>query len=227
MSTTLTQTTLLSAVDETSNTIRVASISNILVANGGGIETYMMINNEFFWVSKQPAVGTLQVDVVRGMQGTRANKHLSGSVVLIGRPNQFFFVDPSGAVDPNDIDVLPRVNVPSSNQWIANANKWVPGMGNPGNSGSPFESGVSAAVASAAGLITPSGPYFHVTGALAVTGFNVPEGWNGNAIAIIPDGAFTWTTATNIAVAGTAVVGKLLIFSYDPGTSKWYPSYIA
>ncbi len=223
MSTTLTQTTLAAAVDDKSTTVRVASATGLNVSGGGVLQKCLYINNELMWVK---SVNGLQVEVVRGMGGTRANAHVSGAVVLAGTPAQFFYVDPSGAVDPNNIDVLPRVNVPTSNQWIANANKWVPGMGNPGNSGSPFASGVSAAVASAAGTITPSGPYFHVTGALAITGFVLPEGWNGNVIAIIPDGAFTWTNATNIAVAGTAVVSRLLIFSYDPATAKWYPSYV-
>lgn len=223
----LTQTTLLAAVDRTSNTIRVASTTNITVANGGGTATYLMINNEFMWVTKQPVVGGLQVDVVRGMGGTRANQHANGSTVLIGRPNQFYFVDPSGAVTIANIDVLPRINVPTSNQWLAPVDRWIPGNGNPGNSGSPLPTQASAAVASAAGAIVPSGPLFHVTGTAAVTGFTLPEGFNGGGFAIIPDGAFTWTTAGNIAVAGTATVNRLLFFTYDTTTGKFYPSYIA
>jgi len=66
-----------------------------------------------------------------------------------------------------------------------------------------------------------------VTGALAITGITVPfVGFSGDII-LIPTGAFTWTTATNIALAGTAVVGKALVFTYVPATNKWYPSYIA
>jgi hypothetical protein len=44
---------------------------------------------------------------------------------------------------------------------------------------------------------------------------------------IIPDGAFTWTTAGNIALAGTAVVNKALTFLWDAKNSKWVPNYIA
>ena len=45
-------------------------------------------------------------------------------------------------------------------------------------------------------------------------------------ITLIPTGAFTWTTAGNIAVAGTAVVSRALTMTYDSGTSLWYPSYV-
>jgi hypothetical protein len=44
---------------------------------------------------------------------------------------------------------------------------------------------------------------------------------------LIPTGVFTWTTAGNIALAGTAVVSKALTMTYDATTTKWYPSYIA
>lgn len=81
-----------------------------------------------------------------------------------------------------------------------------------------------ANVASAT-TITPSGELFHVTGTTAIATINVPfVGFNGS-ITIIPDGIFTWTTAGNIALAGTAVVNKALTMTYDATTSKWYPSY--
>lgn len=85
---------------------------------------------------------------------------------------------------------------------------------------------VGANVASA-GTITPTGPVFHVTGAVAIATINVPTNTLPSPmITIIPDGAFTWTTAGNIALAGTAVVSKALSFYYDSGTTKWYPSYV-
>lgn len=48
----------------------------------------------------------------------------------------------------------------------------------------------------------------------------------GGTISIIPTAAFTWDTTANIAIAGTAVISRKLDFSYDSGTSKWYPSYV-
>jgi len=92
-------------------------------------------------------------------------------------------------------------------------------------------------VASVAGVITLPYRYQRVTGALAITGINAPDGttlpggtWSGK-ITVFPVAAFTWTAATNIVVAGTAVIGKMLDFLYNPlgaaGVGKWYPSYIA
>lgn len=231
--TALTQTTLAAAVDAISNTIRVASCTNIPNPSGGGDnQTILMVNNEAMTVTAVspdvPATpsGAGQVSVMRGTNGTRSAAHVSGVTVMLGRPNQFFVTDPSGAVTSTDVPVIPRINVPTGNQWLAPVDRWIPGLGNPGNSGTPAPSGVAPVVASAAGLITPTGPLFHVTGNLAVTGFTLPEGWNGSSFAIIPDGTFTWTTATNIAVAGTAVISRLLIFTYDPATDKFYPSYV-
>lgn len=234
MTVTLTQTTLGAALDAVSNSVRLASCTNVPNPSGGGDnQTILMVDNEAMTVTKVTldVPGTVSgagtVEVMRGTNGTRATAHLSGRTVLLGRPTQFYVTDPAGAIATADLDVTPRINVPTSNQWIAPVNHWIPGQGNPGNSGTPVPGGASAAVASAAGLITPSGPFFHVTGALAITGFNIPEGFNGGSFTIIPDGAFTWTTANNIALAGTAVVGKALTFTYDPATNKFYPSYIA
>lgn len=78
-----------------------------------------------------------------------------------------------------------------------------------------------------AGTITPTSGQHRVSGTNAIdtiaTG-NLPTGFNGQLF-IIPTGAFTWTTNDNITVAGTAVVGKLIIFVWDATTSKWAPSY--
>ena len=54
-------------------------------------------------------------------------------------------------------------------------------------------------------------------------------------VRVIPTGIFTWvtgaagatSTARGFGLAGTAVVGKVLVFTYVPSTGLWYPSYIA
>lgn len=182
--------------------------------------------------------------VVRGINGTVAASHRKGAMVLAGNPSWFYVNDPGGSGGFSgtggdscvlaNVVATPRVNVRTGAEWICSSISltWVPGFQNPLV---PVGAGVTAAVASAAGAITPSGPLFHVTGALAVTGFNVPVGCNANTVAtlggcaftIIPDGTFTWTTAGNIALAGTAVVNKALTFSWDATNKKWIPSYIA
>jgi hypothetical protein len=53
----------------------------------------------------------------------------------------------------------------------------------------------------------------------------MPVGFAGGSFTIIPDGAFTWTTAGNIAIAGTAVVGVPITFTYDSYLGKFYPAY--
>ena len=44
-------------------------------------------------------------------------------------------------------------------------------------------------------------------------------------LTLVPDGAFTTTSAGNIAAASTATVGRAMVMTYDIGTGKWYPSY--
>ena len=82
-------------------------------------------------------------------------------------------------------------------------------------------------MASPAGVITPTYPVTRVSGTNAITGITLPYASFQGRITFIPTGVFTWTTATNIGLAGTAVVGKALDFVYNQGAGKWYPSYIA
>ena len=84
----------------------------------------------------------------------------------------------------------------------------------------PLKIGLDVASAS---VITPTGQIFHVTGTAGISKINLPyTGFTGNII-IIPDGAFTWAAAVNIAIQGAAVVDKPLTFTYDG--AYWYPSY--
>lgn len=78
-----------------------------------------------------------------------------------------------------------------------------------------------------AGVFTATYPITRTdTGTAAMTGITVPYPTFQGRITILPNGAFTWTTATNIGLAGTAVVGRALDFIYDPIRGKWYPSYV-
>jgi hypothetical protein len=89
---------------------------------------------------------------------------------------------------------------------------------------------VSAAaptIASAA-TIAPTKQITFISGTTAVVTITAatPISAGGGTITLIPTGAFTWTTAGNIAVAGTAVVSRALTMTYDATTTKWYPSYV-
>lgn len=88
-------------------------------------------------------------------------------------------------------------------------------------------SGGTNTIASASS-ITPVKEITFISGTAAIATINTQApitGANGTII-FIPTGAFTWTTAGNIAIAGTAVVGKALHMTYTNGTGKWYPSYV-
>lgn len=170
------------------------------------------------------AVSGNQVHVSRGQAGTRANAHKAGAMVLAGRPVWFYRFDPAGACTSATIFVTPWLNVLNGQQWLCSSvlNKWVRGWNNWGPYG-PVE--VTAAVASAAGLITPSGPLFHITGTAAITGFTLPIGFEKGGFCVIPDGAYTTTTANNIGIASTATAGRVMCFIYDVNTNKFYASY--
>ena len=91
-------------------------------------------------------------------------------------------------------------------------------------------SAVSAAAPTIASATTiaPTTPIAFVSGTTAVVTITAaaPISTGGGTITLIPTGAFTWTTADNIAVAGTAVVSRALTMTYDATTTKWYPSYV-
>jgi hypothetical protein len=221
---TLGTTTLSAAIANGQTTaIRVASATGITVAGGGVTQTIIYIDTEEMNVL---AVSGTQITVFRGYDGTLATPHLSGANVLIGRPIWFNHATPTGGCTPANVLATPYINTLTAMQWLCSTliNKWVPGWGNPGSSQQPI--GPTAAVASTAGTITPSGPLFHVTGNSAITGFTLPVGYNGSPFCIIPDGTFTTTSAGNIALASTAVVSKQLCYSYDPNAAKpFFPSY--
>lgn len=239
--TAMTQTTLSAAVNgnglfsgasvSLDTAITVASTTGFVAANNGAVASYVQIDREVMAVIGVNTT-TKVVTVLRGHLGSFAAGHVNATMVLVGAPGYFLAGDPQGACTTASTALTPYINSLTGSQWLCSTvtTTWVPGFGNPGSSQQP--AAVTAAVASAAGAILPSGPLFHVTGTSAVTGFTIPVGFNataagGGCFIIIPDGVFTWTTAGNIALAGTAVVNKQLQFCWDATNSKWIPSYIA
>ena len=213
---TLGSTTLSAAIAANQQTFSVASATNISVSPA----TAIYVDQELMYVL---SVSGTRITVARGQNGTAAVAHPSGAYVLSGRPDMFVTVAPKGACTTASTYVTPVVNVITGYQYLCSTVTltWVPGFNNP----EPAEA--TATVASAAGAITPSGPLFTVSGTAAVTGFTFPVGFTGKgSFTVIPTGAFTWTTAGNIAVAGTAVVNRALTFTWNAATSKWQPSYI-
>jgi hypothetical protein len=238
---TMLSTTTTAAINDSQNTLQVVSATGILFSANGVNQTVLYIDRELMNVVN--VTGTV-ITVARGAGGTRSSDHLSGALVIFGRPTWFAYTQQSAGnvasgrydtTDPAGSCVLANqpaqvyINVYDGLVWqcsnAATPNRWVPYFGNPGTPGTPIA--ISPTVASAAGVITPSGVLFHVSGTMAITGFTLPFGYHGGNFCVIPDGAFTWTTAGNIALAGTAVVNKTLCFSYDASAAKPFtPSYI-
>lgn len=219
---TLGSTTLSAAAGVSDTNLYVASATGIL-APSGNTQTILYIDREAVFVT---GLNGTTISVIRGYSGTRATKHVNAANVLVGRPDWFYSDDPQGACTTASTFATPYVNIVGGTQWLCSTVtlQWVPGWGNPGNSSQPI--GATTAVASAAGLVTPSGPLFHVTGTSAITGFTVPVGYNGGSFCIIPDAIFTTTAANNIALASTGVVSKRLCYSYDSNAAKpFFPSY--
>jgi hypothetical protein len=222
----LTQTTLSAAALASDRSITVTSATGINAPSQGtiGSELYVIApGSQRGEVMLVQAVSSTTITVARGRDGV-AGAIPNGARVLIGQPNYFRNFNPSGGCTAAATFITPHVNTKTGEEFLCSTIEldWVPGWNNVN-----APAGVTAAVASAAGQITPSGPLFHITGTAAITGFVLPVGFAGGSFCAIPDAIFTWTAANNIALAGTAVVNKTLCFTYEWTLAKWTPSYIA
>lgn len=245
---TLSSTTLGAAIGTLTNgvpqtTITLASTSTMLNAGPQAqVNTVLYVDKELMFVST--VVDSTHVIVKRAQgtgEGAILTTHLNGAAVLFAITNaagtnnvtaapaffsnkqptaQLFgscvstslLVQP--LVYPFSGDIFSCLGVTGSQQWVQ--------VDRPGR---PT---VAATAAAPTGLLTITATNMVLSGTNAITGVNVPAGWaSGMSFTIMPTGIFTWTTATNLAVAGTAVVGKALTFTWNATTSKWYPSYIA
>ena len=85
---------------------------------------------------------------------------------------------------------------------------------------------VAPTIASAT-TIAPTAYITFISGTTSIATITVPQALlaTGGQLTLIPTGIFATTTAGNIALITTAVVGKALIMTYDAGTANWYPSY--
>jgi len=183
--------------------------------------------------------------VNRGYLGTQAAPHPSGDMVLYGPnyavtlaqggnpvPSGLFQQDPpiGGTCTAANTPTTPWVNVLTGAQWLCSSvtNTWVAGFNNPLALDFTAQ---TATVPAAAGTITPSGPYFIVSGAGAITGFTVPVGCNATAtgactftIISAAGSTWTWTAAGNIMTAGTGTAGHSFTFTWSASLQKFVPS---
>jgi hypothetical protein len=201
--------------------------------------------------SDREALGVLTVNTgakvacgFRGYLGTQASPHINGALVLISNvystgnganpiPSGFVMTDPpmGGACTAANTPTTPMVNILTGAQWICSSltGTWAPGWQNPLSAPATWVQ--TATVASAAGAITPSGPYFNISGTAAITGFNIPVGFDtttGGCFTANPTGIWTWTAAGNIASAGTTTAATTPVtFCWNVASSKWIPSRLA
>lgn len=231
--TALTQTRLSSAISN-SYTTTVVVVSATGITAPSTAQTLIMVDNEAMFVN---AVSGTTLTVQRGASGTAAVPHIANARVLAGPPSAFLAYDPSGKCTNGQGAFLysPVINTKNGLQWLCSTvtGEVTPGFGN----GNPSSADVTTAVASVAGATKPSGPLFHVTGTNAITawGSSTTAGAvgmgggssdaQGEPFCVIPDAIFTTTATNNIALASTAVVNKLLCFTWDGTNKKYVPSY--
>lgn len=238
----LTATVLSSSVNSSQTSVTLGSVSGIAAGSVLFLEdgtAGARSAGEALFVVSVPATGTT-IQVIRGYDQTIPNGHIANIPVIIGPSAAsgntnlaFVEVEPSGLCTPANT-FSPTINLKTGNQWICSSisNSWVPGFFN-----IEAPAGVSAAVASVAGATLPSGPLFHVTGTNAITAWGSSTsvgtvGGGGSAtntvgapFCVIPDAIFTTTATNNIALASTAVVNKILCFTFDQTNKKYVPTY--
>lgn len=227
--TALTATTISSAITSASATqVTLASATGVTIqGNNGQFNTVLYIGKELIGVRTLSSGTTYNVQ--RGLQGTRPLTYTSGAGVLLGSPTgNFMSADYSAEVVPGTTCVntnsvtLPHIYLRSGHKLdcigATGTQQWVLTSG-------PDSPVLGTTVASGT-TIAATGTIFHVSGTSAVVTITVPNGWApGNSIYLIPDAVFTFTAAGNVALAGSAVVNKILILTWSG--SKWVPSYIA
>lgn len=226
--TALTTTTLGAAVTDTSGTfVTVASATGITAPGTGTNLVFLLIDREILAV--RSVTGTT-IGVARGQNSTKSSTHINAAVVTIAPGLAITSGIPTGQCTRTNLVYVPlivgggvglgsEVGATFDCLGVTTAGQWVQTNGN----GYPT---LGSTVASPAGVMTPTGVVFTVSGTNAVTGILAPAGLGvGFNLYVVPSGVFTWTAAGNIAIAGTAVVNKTLIFTWSG--SKWIPSYIA
>lgn len=219
--TALTSTTVTNAITVNQNTFAVAATTNMSV----GVTRLYIIDKggqgRGELTGTITAINSLNITVNRGSQFKAPHAALSVAI-LINNAQQIQNYDPVGSCVAANTLYTPWINQNNGNQWLCSTKTlaWVAGFNNIYPTDGP-----TADVASAAGLVTVTSKLFHVTGTSAITGWTLPNTFNGGQFCVIPDGAFTTTNATNIAIASTAVTSKLLCFTWSSADTKWYPTY--
>jgi hypothetical protein len=202
------------AVGADSLKVNTTGISNVAVGFGAMIANVSGGNNV--------AMGLLALGAATGSFNTAIGRNAGGSITT-GAKNTIIG-NYSGNGGGLDIRTASNYVVLSDGDGNPRA-YW---NGADATFGGLIGTSAAAATIASATTIAPTKSITFISGTAAVVTITAATSFAaaGGSITLIPTGAFTWTTAGNIAVAGTAVVSRALTMTYDSGTSKWYPSYV-
>ena len=229
------------AANNLSLTVNLASATGITQSFNGQPVTFILVGQEVEGILTLVTGQTTIYNVLRGQMGTKESAHPSGDMVLaeVVTP-QFGGYSGSGGFQQTDPPVngnctgtntlaTPWINVFTGAQWLCSSitNTWVPGWNNPYSGGPGGRASATATVASAA-TMTPSGPFFHVSGTTTMTTFGIPIGFNataagGGSFCYVNDGVASTTAGNNIGASVTAVANTMVCWTWDAGQSKFYP----
>jgi hypothetical protein len=199
----LNATTMSAAVGTNDTSFVVASATGITAPNfttGVGL-TYLFVEQE--WMLVTGVSGTV-ISVQRGVLGSCAVAHLSGTIVLAGLPADFPAPIPISVKAQQDY----YPNTVGFSAAVASANTITA-------SGTFFH---------VTGTTLVKTINFPVSGP---AGGGFP--FNGSQITIVFDGACQFDATGNIGAAttGALVAGSSVTFTYDQGSGKWHPSRTA
>lgn len=220
-----TTTTLSNAItaDTTAN-VNVASATSVLgpglpASNGSPAAlTLLLVDREVMRVN---SVNGTAVSVSRGFYGTISAAHASAAKVWVGPASYFISSDPASGSPcvATQLVVLPRVNYANGNAWNCGNSKWT--LFSP-----TIAQMTEGATIASATTVAPTNPIHAVSGTTAIVTITTPAACPAVCtVTFVPTGAWTYTTAGNLGLAGTATVAKPVVFTLLPSTGKWYPSY--
>lgn len=192
-------TTLSAAAAQNDTSLLVASLTGVTAPNfqsGSGI-TYGFLEQEAVLVMS--LIGTVGVNVKRGMLGTIQTAHPASTPITFGLPSDF-------------ATFAPAINAFIPQQPIEFTGFSAPVAGAATNVATGRFFHLTGTVAMV-NLTAPTG---------VVEGGEITIVFDGSAAGL------TWTAAGNIAVAGTATTaGSAVTFVFDLGSGKWHPSRLA
>jgi hypothetical protein len=209
--------------------INLASATNVAVGQG------LVVDGEYMTIQSATPTTTIW-NVVRGQSGTQASAHVSGSAVLFGDPNNFYFNSrqPSGYCVSTLNQATPRVVVSTSTSiFLCPATSTLAGSpvaqwAQITDNGQPYNSGFRwtgyTYVTLGALVIQPGVSYIGSSGALAMT-LAAPSKYMDGLVMVIQAstaqahtvtytaGFYGNTTSSDVATFGGAIGDNLVIFA--------------